>query len=91
MIIMSRYLGRPPRWVREQGNAIIYFKEIRDMLTLSKYFRDQCDIDGKQEEKCEILRDQGNTYPPRNAPRRSSHSLEILAHVTVYSSVLSDF
>lgn len=41
--------------------------------------------------KGQILRDQGDMYLPRNPPKRSSHSLGILAYVTVYSSILSDF
>ena len=40
--------------VYEEANAIIYFKEVRDVFTLSKNFRDQCDIDGEKGEKCEI-------------------------------------
>ena len=39
----------------------------------------------------QILRDQGDMYLPRNPPKSSSNSLGILAYVTVYSSILSDF
>jgi len=49
---MSRYSGRPPRGFKVEANVI----------TSSKNFRDQCDIDEKQVEKCEILRNQGNMY-----------------------------
>ena len=52
------------------------------MFTLSK---DQRDINGKLGGKCEILRDQGDMY----LLMRPLHSIGILAHVAVYSSILS--